>query len=208
MGSYLYSQRRGGPAVTTTTAAHPGTFAHSFSAKKLQELVLYIAQQCEGDPNFGKTKLNKVLFFADFLAYGIFGRALTGATYQRRDFGPVPKEITAARRALIDQGAAEVEYQRRFNYPQERLVAKRPPNMSLFTAPEKQLVDDVIHELWHHSAIAVSDLSHREAGWRFAKDREEIPYNTVFLSSRRASPVDAVHGQYYEQNRDALAVPA
>ena len=34
---------------------------------KFRELILYIAQESEGDPNFGATKLNKILFFCDFL---------------------------------------------------------------------------------------------------------------------------------------------
>jgi len=36
--------------------------------RKFQELLLYVAARCEGAPTFGATKLNKILFFADFLA--------------------------------------------------------------------------------------------------------------------------------------------
>ncbi len=192
----------------TVTTVQPNAPTDAFQPQKFQELVLYIAEKCNADPNFGKTKLNKILFFADFLAYGMFGRSITGATYQRRDFGPVPKEITSARRSLVDMGAATIEYQRRFNYPQERLVAKRPANPSLFTLDEKRLVDDVIRELWHHSAVSVSDLSHREVGWRLADDREVIPYNTVFLSQRSTTATDIAHGQYYAKNKAALEVSA
>ncbi len=192
----------------TTNMIPTDTPTDTYNPLKFQELVLYVAQQSEGDPNFGKTKLNKILFFVDFLGYGIFGRSVTGATYQRRDFGPVPREIAAARRALLDQGAATIEFQRRFNYPQERLIAKRGANLSVFSPDERRLVDDVIHELWRHSAISVSALTHREMGWRFADDREVIPYNTVFLSARGLTATDEAHGRYYALHRDALATPA
>lgn len=184
------------------------TSPQPYNAEKFGELLLYVAEQSENDPNFGKTKLNKILFYADFLAYGIYGCSITGATYQRRDYGPVPQEITAARRKLIEEGAAEVHHGRRFNYPHERLVPKRPANPSVLTAEEKRLVDDVIRELWHHSAVAVSELSHREVGWKIADNREIIPYNTVFLSSRKLTPTDIAHGQFYARSRQAESVPA
>ena len=50
---------------------------------KLRELVLYIAVLSEGDPAFGKVKLNKLLFFADFTAYLSFGKPITGHEYQK-----------------------------------------------------------------------------------------------------------------------------
>lgn len=190
-----------------TTATQPAiTQTMTYDPHKFRELLLYIAERSEDDPNFGKTKLNKILFYTDFLAYGIFGRSVTGATYQRRDYGPVPQELPAARRKLIDDGDAAIDYGRRFNYPQERLVAKRPANPSVLTPGERRLVDDVIRELWHHSAVAVSDLSHREVGWKIADDREVIPYNTVFLSSRKLTPTDIAHGQFYAENRQAESV--
>ena len=40
--------------------------AHANDAK-LRELVLYICYLSEGDNSFGKVKLNKILFYADFL---------------------------------------------------------------------------------------------------------------------------------------------
>ena len=37
---------------------------------KLKELMLYVADKCSQDPNFGATKLNKILWWANFLAFG------------------------------------------------------------------------------------------------------------------------------------------
>jgi len=44
---------------------------------KLKELILLLARESEGDPHFGATKLNKELFYTDFLAYLNFGQAVT-----------------------------------------------------------------------------------------------------------------------------------
>ncbi len=50
---------------------------------KLRELVLYLATLSEGDATFGKVKLNKLLFYADFNAYLKFGKPITGHEYQK-----------------------------------------------------------------------------------------------------------------------------
>ncbi|WP_088288848.1 Panacea domain-containing protein [Kineosporia sp. A_224] len=169
-----------------------------FDDTKFGELLLYIAEESVGDPKFGKTKLNKILFYMDFLGYGIHGKPLTGAAYQRRPFGPVPKQITLVRNRLIANGDAAVEYAEYFGRPQERLVAKRPPNLSLFTQAEIDLAAEVLKALWNRSATEASELSHREPGWALAGDRDEIPYSAVFLSSRALTPEDIRRGQEIE----------
>lgn len=175
---------------TTTSARTPITYDEA----KFRELLLYIAERSVGDDKFGKTKLNKLLYFSDFLAYGIFGKPITGAAYQRRPYGPVPRQITRARDALIASGAAVVDKVDRFGFPQERLVAKRPPNLSIFSQREKELVDQVIDTLWSHSGVEASELSHRELGWQITNEGQTIPYGAVFLSSRRLSSNDIERG--------------
>ena len=49
--------------------------------RKTRELVLYIAQACEADPDFGMVKLNKVLFNADFTSYARQGVSITEEEY-------------------------------------------------------------------------------------------------------------------------------
>ena len=47
---------------------------------RLGELALYIAHNSQNDPNFGKTKLVKLLAFTDFVSYERRQRPITGAT--------------------------------------------------------------------------------------------------------------------------------
>jgi hypothetical protein len=51
-------------------AAHPTlSFRELHPDKRLGELMLYIAKKSQFDQNFGSTKLNKILFYADFVSY-------------------------------------------------------------------------------------------------------------------------------------------
>jgi len=52
----------------------------SFDQRRLEELILYIATRTADDESFGRTKLAKVFFYADFVAFGDEGAPLTGAT--------------------------------------------------------------------------------------------------------------------------------
>lgn len=166
-----------------------------YDANKMEQLLLYVAEESVGDPKFGKTKLNKILFYVDFFAYGILGRPVTGAEYQRRSYGPVPRQIVGARNALLARGDAVVEFADWFGLPQERLAARRNADRSVFSREEKSLIDSVIKALGDHNGSQASDISHREPGWRIADDRETIPYQAVFLSSRELTADDIRRGQ-------------
>ena len=52
--------------------------ARQFSRSRFRELILYCALKSETHRFFGATKLNKCLFYADFLAYRALGSSITG----------------------------------------------------------------------------------------------------------------------------------
>lgn len=163
---------------------------------KLKELVLYVAEKSGDDAAFGATKLNKLLFFSDFLAYAELGSSITGATYQKLDNGPAPRELLPCLRELQEEGAAHIEMRQRFAYTQKRTVPLRKPNLGLFTAEEISLVDEVIDALGKQNASDVSTISHAlSVGWQVVGMREDIPYASVFISPRKPSDRDIERGR-------------
>jgi len=170
--------------------------AMQFDASKFKELVLYVAEKSADDPSFGATKLNKTLFFSDFYAYGELGKPMTGATYQKLDRGPAPRELPSIQQQLQEEGAAAVFERSHFNYLQKRLLPLRPADLSQFSPQEVALVDEVIEALKYHTALEVSRVSHAKVlGWQLAGEREEIPYQSVFLSSEPPTPTDIKRGR-------------
>lgn len=161
----------------------------TYDSRRFEELLLHVAEKSVDDPHFGKTKLNKILYYIDFRAYLELGRPVTGAEYRRNKFGPVPSEITSGRNALLLRGDATVEVTDWFGREQERLVSKRSPNLAVFSAAEKEIIDEVLGDLREMSATEVSEMSHADLGWQLVKNNETIPYAAAFLSSR--SPDDA-----------------
>lgn len=166
-----------------------------FSPDKFKELMLYAAEQSEGDDYFGAVKLNKILFFSDFLSYGLMGQPITGATYLREDHGPVPRELKWMSREIVESRDGFFEKRPFFNHTQIRLVPHRPPNPNHFTIEERDMIDNVIRNLAPRTAGEASLLSHeRSFAWQIADRGEEIPYTAVFLSARRATSTDVARG--------------
>jgi hypothetical protein len=106
-----------------------------YDAQKFKELVLYITQAEEDDPSYRATKLNKILFYSDFLAYARLGAAITGAEYQRLKFGPAPRQLPPVQTALQKEGAAVLQERWQYTQTQKRLVALRPPDLTRFPRP-------------------------------------------------------------------------
>jgi hypothetical protein len=180
---------------------------------KFRELVLYLATKSECDKHFGAVKLNKQLFYCDFLAYQIYGKSITGQRYQKLDHGPAPRALLPVVRDLETEGA--VVQQDRLTYgkhTQRRVVALRDADLSAFSAEEIALVDKVLDELRDFNAASVSDLSHRFLGWKLARVGEDIPYQVALVSlvGRRREPTEKERelGRELEEKARAKLVAA
>lgn len=161
---------------------------------KLRELILYIAQRCSADPYFGKTKLNKILFYADFTAYAELGEAITGQEYMRLPHGPGPRRLKPILDTLTRSEDVVLKREPKGTFEQERVVAQRIPAVSKFTEPQLAIVNRVIRALWNRTNSRVSEISHADAGWQLAENGETIPYETVFLSNRPLTEAEIEYG--------------
>jgi len=156
----------------------------AFNKAKFKELVLYFAKQGENDMYMGSVKLNKLLFYADFLAYGYLGHSITGARYIHLPQGPGPSELLPVRNEMEKEGKLRQEKVYRLNHFQWRPVALDAPNISLFSKEELDICQDAIRLLQNCPAEEISDRSHNWLGWIYADTKETIPYETVFIRSR------------------------
>lgn len=163
--------------------------------EKLRELILFVARRSERDERFGATKLNKLLFFADFLAYVKLGSSITGQEYQKLPNGPAPRRLLPLAKQMEANGAfawAERSYHGR---SQRVPIALREPDLSSFSADEIAIVTEVLQTHWERNARGVSDLSHQFRGWQLAQEGETIPYQMAlvrFVKPRRKDIAKAI----------------
>lgn len=166
------------------------TNAPPFDKSKLEELVIYVCAKSLNDQTFGLTKLNKLLFFCDFLSYAHLGKPITGSTYQRQQYGPVPAELRGVVNELTVKGDLRLVTPTYFTYMQKHYVALRRPVLDEFSGAEVALIDGVIEALRELDATSISDLSHQDVGWQIAEPGEDIPYESVYLSQGKPTRED------------------
>jgi hypothetical protein len=172
--------------------------------EKFKELIVYITRRSEGDEPFGMTKLNKLLFLADFVSYAVRGEAITWQEYQALDQGPAPRRLLPILEQLEDSIViGEREY---YGLKQKRPHALRDPDLSRFTAEEVAFVDALIQEWWGVSASGISEASHRFIGWQVTAKGETIPYEVALVGSREPTKSEIEAGSKLEQTaRDHIA---
>jgi hypothetical protein len=166
------------------------------NTEKLEELILYISEKLATDSHYGATKLNKVLFLSDFMAYAKFGKPITGVEYIRRQFGPVPKPLVPVRDQMIKKGKLAIQE----TTIDPTISQKRPVNLKAaelkeFSAEEIALVDSIIDTCKDSTGKHLSNYTHQWHGWIAAEDGETIPYETVFISERPITPFEIERGR-------------
>ncbi|MEI7501256.1 MAG: type II toxin-antitoxin system antitoxin SocA domain-containing protein, partial [Bacteroidota bacterium] len=147
---------------------------------KFKNILLYILERCAGKPNVGETVLYKLLYFSDFNYYEMYEEHLTGATYYKLPYGPVPKKFDAIIHQMIDQGQLQRVKTHYHNFPQTRYLPLEKADLTELMASEKETVDRVIEQMSDWSAQAISHYSHKDMPWLASKEGGEINYELVF----------------------------
>jgi hypothetical protein len=152
---------------------------------RFKGLVHYVIWKCTDPAKLGAVKLNKACWLSDTRAYALHKRPITGATYIREKYGPVPRDVMIARRELVREGRIKEWRDSFFN--REKFVFRSlvPPAADLFSSEEKQIIDYAIRYVTEeHTATSISDETH-DYVWEIAKLGEEIPYHAIFATRAR-----------------------
>lgn len=149
----------------------------NLSLDKAKQVILYFADLCRPFT----TKMNKLLFYSDFLHYKRFGNSITGLNYIAIDKGPVPKRYST----LYDQ--TETICKEEIIFPNgcsgEQLVPQkdRTFDRTLFSESEISILEEVGTKLKDIKTNDIVTLSHQEAAWiENEKQHKVISYNYAF----------------------------
>lgn len=168
------------------------------NVNKFINILLYILEKCAGKPNVGETLLYKLLYFSDFNYYELYEEHLSGATYKKLPYGPVPQKLDAIINQMINNKLLQRFKADYHGYPQTRYIPLTKPDLSNLNANEKDIIDKVIEQYSDWSATAISDYSHNDIPWLASKEGEIIDYELVFY---REPPYSV---RNYDENEDTL----
>jgi uncharacterized phage-associated protein len=178
-----------------------------YDEDKFAELVLYVADRLRGDRSGGATKLNKVVFFAEFTHLRRHHAVISGCEFQKLPHGPAPRQLVSVRQRLIEHGDADLVTEDYLGRPRHRLIPRRPADLSRFTDDERKSIDDVLDQLADLTGSQVSELSHQEPGWQLAEIGETIPYATAFLDFPQVVTATSAELERQVAERYGLALP-
>jgi putative zinc finger/helix-turn-helix YgiT family protein len=142
-----------------------------FNIDKFLNAVLYFCRI--GVP---KTKLNKLLFYADFKHFKEYTVSISGARYAHVPFGPAPSDYDFYYPILIRQNAVQVEEVIYPQYRGENFVAKQEPNLNVFSDTELHILSLVKEFFKEFTATGMSKYSHEEKGYKDTETGELISY--------------------------------
>ena len=159
----------------------------AYDEAKFTELLLYVADRLRDDQAGGATKLNKVVYFAEFAHVRRHGAPISGCEFKKLRQGPAPRRLLPVRDRMVEAGEAELRTVDFLGWQQHRLVPLRPADTGVFSAEELQTIDDVLEQLRDLTARQVSDLSHEDPGWELTEMGETIPYGAALLGGKQTS---------------------
>ena len=147
---------------------------------KLKETLLYILEKIGALPNIGEAVICKILYFIDFDYYEKYEEQLIGATYIKNHHGPTPAAFTEIVKQMeLDDDLIRV-VKKYFQYDQKKYLPRRKADLSVFSAREKELIDEEIERFKDFNASRIKEYSHKDVPWIGAEDLQPISYEAVF----------------------------
>lgn len=145
-----------------------------FQPEILMEMIVYFAAKPGG---ILKTKLNKLLWYADFNHFRKYTISISGATYIHLPYGPVPDKYELYLCSLCEEGAiSRIEEEFGNGFIGEVLISERAPRIDALPATGLEIVEAVYIKFKNTSSKQISVISHDEKGYIETKLREQISY--------------------------------
>lgn len=145
--------------------------------ERTAQLISYLAEKVSEGEVF-TTKLNKLLFYCDFLHFKKTGISITGNSYQAIQKGPVPAHYEDLYNKLYDEGILNFREEAYENGIYGKAWSGSDhPDPDVFTDPEKAVIQEVLEGYGELPIPEVVRLSHEEEAWKQChKDKRLISY--------------------------------
>lgn len=144
----------------------------SLDIEKVENIISYIASKVK---NLTITSLNKYLWFIDILSFNQRSVSITGLTYQNQKFGPTIIDKKYDEISLLDDKYIREDIETE-NGNTTKIISNGNYDLDKISDTEKEIIDTIIKILKNKTVTDISELSHREEGWRKTKRLETISF--------------------------------
>jgi len=157
---------------------------------KTINVILYILNKLGST---SKTKLMKLLFFADFEHMRKHKRPITWSTYYRLKNGPVPSYILDVINTITKQKKLPISETDKTKFMKSIHVTKeywglatflraiKKPDLDELSISDREIIDEIIKEHGHKNAIQLSNETHKHHAWQTEKNNRIIKYSSAYI---------------------------
>ena len=153
------------------------TINTNINERLYKNAVLYFVKYCNNQ-YLHATKLNKLLYYLDFIFFRDHKKPVTGDIYIHEGYGPVPSRIDEVLATLKSEGAIDitsVDY-RDGDLIQFELKDANRLDESVFLAEHKKLLKQICDEFGNWPTEKIVAQTHLEAPWFYSKPYEIVDY--------------------------------
>lgn len=142
-----------------------------------ENAVLYFIKYCNNQ-YLHKTKLNKLLYYLDFIFYRDHKKSVTGDIYIHQEYGPIPAKIdeilmSLKSKDIIDTEGVPYNDSELINFS---LKNESEFNESVFSDEQKKLLRQICDEFGSWPTEKIVAQTHLEAPWFYSKPFEIVDY--------------------------------
>ncbi|MCK4678332.1 MAG: DUF4065 domain-containing protein [Bacteroidales bacterium] len=135
-----------------------------FKQEKVYQMILFFAEAIQP----WKTKLNKLLFYADFLNFKKYGYSISGLKYAPIDYGPVPDEyellfMFGRKNKIFKKAYQEIND----DASGEKILPMKQAkfNNKLFEDNELETLNTILEKFRNVTSSEIVRMSHEEKAW-------------------------------------------
>lgn len=147
--------------------------------EKLEQAILFFLH-APHIAHLGKTKLMKLLYFADFDHFEQYDIPITNARYRKLEHGPVPDDAMIAIEELDRTGRVRRTDVVAEGFTQHRYEPNEPVKLSAFSPTELDVLHQVAQRWAPHTTKQIEAATHGEAPWLAVRRNEIIPYHLAY----------------------------
>ena len=144
----------------------------SLDMEKIENIISYIASKVN---NLTITSLNKYLWYIDMLSFNQRTVSITGLTYQNQKFGPTIIDKKYDEISLLNDKYNREDFETE-NGNTTKITSNDNYSLDMISESEKEIIDTIIKKLKNKKVTEISELSHKEEGWKKTKRFEIISF--------------------------------
>jgi len=134
-----------------------------------------------GKTDLGKTKLMKLLYYADFGFFAEHSVPISGARYRAYPRGPVPEDALRELPQLVHDGFLESRQVPVGNYVQESYIPIHDLTIASLNNEEISKLNEVWERWKDETVSSIVSATHSEAPWASVDLYDSIPYEMAYF---------------------------